>query len=278
MPKQLIVNADDFGITPEVTRGILEVARAGVVRSTTAMTNGPHFGASMAALAASGLDLDVGLHCTLTWGRPLTDPREVPTLVGPDGRFLSRIALLRRAILGGIAVDEAYRELRAQAERLLAVRPSITHLDGHHHVHTFPTIALAAERVAERFGIRYVRAPLEGRWSPATWATVRRLVVAALPAAGPGYWRRRKLLTSDHFGGFALGARPGLRERWIAALGRVRPGITEIMVHPGYVSTEIDGYNAGREEEVRVLTDAAILAAAREAGVEIIGVRKVTAE
>lgn len=278
MSKQLIVNADDFGLTLEVSRGILEVAAAGLVRSTTAMAASPAFDASMDMLAASGLDLDVGLHCTLTWGRPLLDPRDVPTLVGPDGRFLSRIALMRRAILGGVAVDEAYRELKAQAERLLGRRPAIAHLDGHHHVQAFPTIALAAERVAEKFGIHYVRAPLEGCWSPATWATIRRLVVAALPASGPNYWRRRGLMTSDHFGGFALGARPGLRERWIAAIGRVQPGVTEIMVHPGYVSEGIDGYNAGREEEIRVLTDAALVATARESGVEIIGVRKVTAE
>ena len=273
--KRLIVNADDFGMTAEISRGILAAASAGMVLQTTAMASSPALEESLRLLSSSGLDLDVGLHATLTWGAPLLPPSDIPTLVGPDGLFLSRAALMKRAILGGISVDEAYRELRAQCERLLSLRGKVSHLDGHHHVHVFPTISLAAERVAEKFGIRYVRSPVEGRWSPLKLSPLRRMAVALLPASSPGFWRRRGFCTSDHFGGFSLGAGENIKERWLSALGAMRGGTTEIMVHPGYPSETTDPYNREREDEVQVLTDTALRDAAADRGIKISRIREV---
>jgi len=273
--KRLIVNADDFGMTAEISRGILAAALAGMVLQTTAMASSPALEESLSLLESSGADLDVGLHATLTWGAPILPPSEIPTLVGPDGRFLSRAALMKRAVLGGVSVDEAYRELRAQCEKLLSLRGAVTHLDGHHHVHVFPTISLAAERVAEKFGIRYVRSPVEGLWSSLKLSPLRRMAVAVLPASSPGFWRRRGFCTSDHFGGFSLGAGEGLKERWISAIKAMREGTTEVMVHPGYPSETTDPYNREREDEVKALTDRALLDAAADCGIAVSRIREV---
>lgn len=269
MPRRLIVNADDFGMTLATSRGILEAARGGFVRAASAMANAPDLDASMAALSASGLPLDIGFHATLTWGRPLLDPEEVPTLVGRDGNFLSRCGLFRRAICGGVSVDEAYREMKAQVERLRARVPRLSHLDGHHHVHAFPTISLAAERIAERYRIPFVRSPREGWWMPRGRAFVRRGFISCLPASAPAFWRRRGFSSADHFGGFSLGAGPRLKERWLEAIESLREGTTEIMVHPGHASGEGDGCDGGREQEIAVLTDPALAAAAGRLGIEI---------
>lgn len=265
--KRLIVNADDFGMSLEVSRGIIEAASSGLVRATSAMPSSPAFDESMDLLESSSVSLDVGLHATLTWGRPLLDPREVPTLVDEMGNFLPRTTLFSRAVLGGLSVDEAYRELKAQAERMLSRRPSISHLDGHHHVHAFPTVSLAAERVAQKFGIRFVRSPTEGRWSPPFRAAVQRIAAALLPAASPGFWRRRGFVAADHFAGFALGAGDELKGRWLETLKRLREGTTEIMVHPGYGAPSGDGY-AGRAEEIAVLSDPELIDFAERNGIE----------
>jgi len=270
--KRLIVNADDFGMSLDISRGVIEAVSSGLVRATSAMASSPAFGVSMEELSSSGIDMDVGLHVTLTWGRPISDPGSVTTLVDDGGNFLSGDRLFLRALLGGVSVDEAYREMRAQAEFFLSKRPFITHLDGHHHVHVFPTISLAAARIAQKFKIPVVRSPVEGRWSRITNAAIRRLAVALIPAASPDFWRRQGLSTPDNFGGFALGAGKKLKRRWIEALGRLPDGTTEIMVHPGYGGAEGDGY-AGRRDEIGVLSDGKLLEIAASNGVEIVDFR-----
>ena len=266
--RSLIVNADDFGMAPAVDRGILEAAAGGVVRATSVMTNAPGFEESMQRLAASGAALDAGLHATLTWGRPLSPPEKVPTLVDREGRFHKRIELLERALTGRVAAADVERELRLQCERLAAKLPAISHLDGHHHVHAFPVVAPVVERLAREFRIPFVRSPREGFWSPWSWASVRRLVVASLPASRPAYWRSRGFRTPDHFGGFALGAGPDMQRHWSGSIPRIPEGLCEFMVHPGYTSGA-DLYDAGREQEVQLLSDPSLLERIRREGVAV---------
>ena len=82
----LIVNADDFGLTPGVSRGILEAGATGIVTSTTVIVNRPIDPELIARLEASGLG--AGLHLNLTLGTPISDPRRVPSLVDGEGRFI----------------------------------------------------------------------------------------------------------------------------------------------------------------------------------------------
>src|SRR5256712_3264171 len=84
--KQLIVNADDFGLTEQVSRGILDAHREGIVTSTTLMANGGAFDAAV-TLARRSPPLSVGVHLHLTQGAPLSPPSKIPTLVDGRGRF-----------------------------------------------------------------------------------------------------------------------------------------------------------------------------------------------
>src|SRR2546421_500089 len=78
----LIVNADDFGLAPGVTQGILELAQCGAVTSTSTMINLP--GSKEAVAAARGAGLDMGLHLNICLGAPLWPPRRAPRLRRPD--------------------------------------------------------------------------------------------------------------------------------------------------------------------------------------------------
>ncbi len=60
MPKKLIINADDFGMTIDISRGIIAAASGGVIRATSVITSCPDFVISMQALKQSGFDLDLG--------------------------------------------------------------------------------------------------------------------------------------------------------------------------------------------------------------------------
>ncbi|PYN51665.1 MAG: hypothetical protein DMD94_24820 [Candidatus Rokuibacteriota bacterium] len=83
MMRRLIVNADDFGLAPQVSAGILTAHRHGIVSSTTALVTVAIDDDSVGALRDSGLG--VGLHVNLTLGRPLSGGR---SLVDAKGRFV----------------------------------------------------------------------------------------------------------------------------------------------------------------------------------------------
>src|SRR4030095_6841643 len=124
MTRRLIVNADDFGLAPGVSAGILAADQHGIVSSTTLLAHATIDAEAVRALPASGLG--VGLHVNLTRGRPLSRGR---SLVDSDGRFVRDA---RHAAARANAVD-VEREVAAQIEKFESiVRRTPTHLDTHH--------------------------------------------------------------------------------------------------------------------------------------------------
>lgn len=71
MSMRVIVNADDFGLSPAINYGIIEAHRHGVVTSTTAMMNANAI-EHAASLSADFPGLGIGLHFVLSFGVPLT--------------------------------------------------------------------------------------------------------------------------------------------------------------------------------------------------------------
>ncbi len=108
MTRRLIVNADDFGLTPGVSAGILAAHRHGIVTSTTVLVTADVDRASLVAARDSALG--IGLHVNLTLGRPLTPAR---SLVDSSGRFIRDA---RRAAARA-SVTDVEREVAAQIEK-----------------------------------------------------------------------------------------------------------------------------------------------------------------
>ena len=134
--RRLIVNADDFGLTGGVSRGILRAHREGLVTSTTVLASLPAQ-PELDAMAAASPGLGLGLHFNLTWGRPVSPAETVASLVDADGRFGRDLAVLRERA----RPDEVRRECEAQIEaftRRFGRGP--THLDSHHHAHRVPRV------------------------------------------------------------------------------------------------------------------------------------------
>ncbi|WP_400192008.1 carbohydrate deacetylase [Hymenobacter sp. B81] len=152
MQRQVIINADDFGLSTSVNRAIIDAYRAGNLTSTTMMVNMPGT-AEGARLAAENPGLAIGLHFCLTEGRPLT---AAPSLTDADGNFLERGALLKRALRGQVKEAEVRAEFEAQLAKLegLGIRP--THTDSHQHTHMLPAVfrAIAPVLNARRLPVR----------------------------------------------------------------------------------------------------------------------------
>jgi hopanoid biosynthesis associated protein HpnK len=269
----LIVNADDFGLSPGVSRGILAGFREGIVSSTTMLVNLPYFEDAV-GLARANPDLPVGVHLTLLWGAPVSDPAAVSTLVDREGRLPRGLGpLVSRYVLGRLALDEVRSEFRSQVRKFLDTGLRPTHLDTHKHVHCLPGVFDAVVEVAREFGIGGVRLPRErslaaapgsnGTAAPARppWRPrAKRQAVRFLCRRARAKLDRAGLRTTDHFVGLDYMARlDAAALRFI--LASLPEGTTEIMCHPGRFDAPAREYSSvppHREQELQGLTDAAV--------------------
>jgi predicted glycoside hydrolase/deacetylase ChbG (UPF0249 family) len=163
----LIVNADDYGLTEGVSRGILRAHREGVVTSTSVLAVAPAF-ATTARWLADADGIGIGVHfAAVGEDPPLLSAREVPTLVDRRGRLpLSWRTFLRRAAAGRIDPEDLRREFETQLARVRDLGLRITHLDTHQHLHLWPSVRDVVLSLARAHGIGAVRVPRSARLFP----------------------------------------------------------------------------------------------------------------
>ena len=83
---KLIINADDYGLTINVSKAIILGLKKGILTDTNAIVNTPDFKASAEMAHSHGIH-EMGLHCLLTMGKPLSHPESIPSLVNEKGMF-----------------------------------------------------------------------------------------------------------------------------------------------------------------------------------------------
>lgn len=217
--RRLIVNADDFGLTPGVTRGILRAHRHGIVTSATVMATQCVERDQITEALDTGLGL--GLHVNFTLGRPITGGR---SLVDDGGTFIRDA---RRAAARAKPAEVA-AEVDAQVERFVAlVKRAPTHLDSHHHVALYEPVREAVLAAARRLAV-----PVRSEHERAR---------ASARAAG--------LRTTDHFFG-GSGPEPYWSvHRTLAHLRALPDGVSEFMTHPGVFDEALAFSRYGRQRE-----------------------------
>jgi predicted glycoside hydrolase/deacetylase ChbG (UPF0249 family) len=281
--KILIINADDFGLLPEVNQGIIECFEAGSITSATLMVNTE--GAPDAVeLAKKHPALGVGLHFNLTQGKSISSAAEIPSLVDGSGHFHNRSRFEKKMILGKIRLNDLKKEFTAQFDRFNDFGLEMTHIDSHHHIHVFPSIFKIASNYA-----RKVSLPLRMPWVSFQFLTptIRIKSLGSL---------LKKLLLNGLMLKVKNGSLVGIRTpdtfisihdyipfplrieyRHYSNLIRSAPvGITEMMVHPAYDTPELkclftDTHIKAQEREV--LTRRSLKKKAEEFGFKVLSYR-----
>ena len=248
MAPQLIINADDFGLTPGVNRAIAELHQAGALTSATLMATGAAFDDAI-AIAHANPTLGVGCHVVLTDGVPASPPESIPTLLGPDGKNFrpSLVDFVQALLRKKIREAEIEREAFAQIQKLQRAGINVTHLDTHKHTHLFPAVARSLLRVAERCSIRAIRYPFEQSWSLALdhGNRIRRLQVKLLSRLKTNFEHQPQIhnqhvLTTD--GTIGISATGNLYGETLHQILHAMPaeGTFELCCHPGYNDSDLD--------------------------------------
>lgn len=276
MTIRLIVNADDYGRTPGVARGIREAHRRGIVTSTTTMMNMPGVEDDLRAAQQETPRLGLGIHLVLTSGRPLLPLEQARSLVDESGAFLKPDELVTH--LDSLDLAEIEAEWRAQIEKFIHVSgQKPTHLDSHHHSSYFregmfsKMLELAGEYDCAIRLPRAQAAQPDGL-PPEVADSVREFTPRLLAEFKP---RTPQMFIASFYDEDATQA------NLLNIIENLADGVSELMSHPGYADADLLDVQSGsiyarqREIELSILTAAEVRDAIRRIGIELITFREV---
>jgi len=279
--RRLIINADDFGLTSGVNRGILQAYSNGIVNSSTLMACGTQFDEAV-SLAAGAPGLSVGCHVLLVDGSPVSPANQVASLLqNSTPRFrdsLAQFALL--AATGRLDGSQIEAEVTAQIQKLQSAGIQVTHLDSHKHTHMFPVVFKAMIRAAKKCGVRALRNPFEPLLFAKARHWKRRFQLGLLRSYRASFRKELSesgLVTPD--GCIGIVATGGLTQEIFRTLIDSLPeGTWEFVSHPGYCDQALNQtatrLKASREQELAILTSAETREALSRAGIVTLSYRE----
>jgi len=283
--RRLIVNADDFGLTSGVNRGIAEAHEQGIVGSATLMACGKAF-AGAAELARSSASMAVGCHIVLLDGVSEMPASEIASLL-PGGEFRRDVLSFGlAAITRRIEPDHIQEEATAQIRKLQSAGIEVTHVDTHKHSHIFPQVLAPIVRACQACGVKKIRNPFlparfnEGSGEPQLWKRLAQMKV--LQRFRDSFARtvsEAGMLTTE--GSVGVVATGCLNQKYFEKIIRALPqGSWEFVCHPGYMDGDLSAVNTrlreSREVELRVLTSPESLDLLRATGIDLVSYRQLT--
>jgi hopanoid biosynthesis associated protein HpnK len=281
--KQLIVNADDFGLHPVVNQAIIEGYTTGCITSTSLMPGAAGFEDAL-RLAAGYPELGVGVHLTLVGEKPVADRANVSSLLDDDGRLVAQYPqFVARFLLGGISLSEVRIELTAQIEKALASGLTFTHLDSHQHLHVLPGIIDIVLDLANQYGISAIRIPAEALFFTGGYPfTLGRLLsrcgLTVLARRAAWKAKRRGVRVPDHFFGMLAGGNMQ-EEYFLNIVSQLPTGTSEIMVHPGKNDATLKaayGWEYHWQGELAAVTSSVVLHKLDEEKIKPVSFRELT--
>jgi predicted glycoside hydrolase/deacetylase ChbG (UPF0249 family) len=179
------INADDWGLSPGINEGILDLARRNIVQRVSILATGSFVNDRLAELKSLPT-LTLGLHFSLTFGKTSLGDRI--QLLAVHGRL--HLSPTRVALLFFLSGKDRRKRLNREVILLLREQLSILesfgicpkYLDGHHHIHLVPGMMKSILPILREVGITQVRVP----WDPA------RLLSPISPIIILALWARLK--------------------------------------------------------------------------------------
>src|SRR5262249_18444106 len=104
--RRLIINADDYGLCPDVNSAIEELSAAGMLGGVSVLANGCCFHQAGAYLRQQP-EISVGIHLNAVEGKPVSASAEIEILTDRSGLFIGLSGLLKRWALRAYAVHRA---------------------------------------------------------------------------------------------------------------------------------------------------------------------------
>ncbi len=263
--KKIIICADDFGISPGVSKGILKLAGKNKISATSVMVCFKDWSQEAKPLIDFQKQIDIGLHFTLTGAVPLSKPQEISSLVNANGNFVSFSQFIKKCFFKQINPEEVKREFFKQFDRFIEFFGFAPHyIDSHHNVHQYPVInealfnSLDKKFNGNKFYVRNTAVPL----NKAIRQGINLIKIIPINLLGKEYknfLESNETKTNSSFMGIYDWRRPinfGKNFKRFLKTSSEENGI--IMTHPGLPDNLLrkrDSFNDGREIEFNYLNE-----------------------
>ena len=251
--RKIIINADGFGFTKGINQAIFEVAKVGSISSVSCNVNFPYI-EDITDFSKAFSNISIGLHLNINVGKPILNPKEIPSLVDENGEFWNQ-KFTRRYLLGKIKFKDIYKELCAQVEKLLSYNVNISHLDGHQNKHLYPGYFGKVLKIGKKYNIQKIRChrrylfiyPNKQRFSKLAkyyLLNPKRILshlfarYQMLYARMKGFKMADRLITPAYLGN----SYKYQEKTWIDIIQSCPIGVNEIYCHPGYPDDELRKY------------------------------------
>ncbi len=269
--KNVIINADDFGLSKSINKGIIKAHQEGILTSTSLIVNMPDSEKAIEEIE-NYPNLGIGLHLNLIRGKPVSPIKDIPSLINKNGYFLQNIPLfLFKIVIGEIKINEVEIELRNQMKKFKRSGLTPTHIDSESHLHLIPSIFNIVVKLAKENDVRFLRF-----FNPNFKNFFNKDLFIALFKK---YYRNEKILTflclfnktkcKKYFNcvDYTLGVkRTGhmFKETYENIFNNLKDGTAEIICHPGEIDAEclktlseigIQNIIETREMELKALLD-----------------------
>lgn len=235
-PISIIINADDFGLSKEINKGIIKAHKEGILTSTSICANGEEFNNAV-EFSRENPTLDIGIHLILVGEKPLGEPNKIKSLVNNDGLFFSDIAeFTKRYFLGKINLEEVKYELSLQFKKVKEAGVSISHIDSHQHVHSLFGIQKIVQEFAKQYNIQFIRTTHEKikLYMFQNIRTVSRIIqLIVLNFISLKSVKNSKFSKIKYFTGFFTGGNLGKENLKNIIQNLPHEKVVEIMCHPG---------------------------------------------
>jgi len=227
---KVIVRADDLGYSEAVNLGIEKTVKDGIINNVGVMVNMPATQHGLDLLA--GTNVCLGCHTVICAGRPLTDPKLIPSITTPDGYFKPS-KVYRSAKHDFVNLDEVIIEFEAQYQRFVALTG---HKPGYFEGHAVVSdnFIKGLQLVAEKHGVRFLNFSFDGTPTPLNGKNL----YVAMESMQPNYdplATLKKMALATHADGYGV-----------------------MVCHPGYLDNYILTHSSltiPRTQEVAMLCD-----------------------
>lgn len=265
--RRIILKADDRGNQEAICEGIDYLVEQGFLTDVAIIiqwTGSRERDLLLEAISRSPLRNEPGigiiLHVNLVSGEPLSDPKDIPSLVDTNG-FLIRPAVTTRTAwqdyTKNLVPDQVRREIEAQINRFTEVFGHLPHaLDSHHMILAAPPADEIAMEIALDMRVpitvpkTYTDELTKGPFSD-VFEVDRELLqkyhnlgISTVDWEEVEYWNRLNKLEDSV-------------SRFVNALLSVKPGITSFFFHPGhpdYLGKVDERFDRGRIRDFQILT------------------------
>jgi predicted glycoside hydrolase/deacetylase ChbG (UPF0249 family) len=135
MRRNIIINADDLGLSPGVNQAILKAHNLGFLSHASLMANTEYFEEAVSEIIPKCKDLNIGVHVNLTCAKALY----VENILAENGLLKNDFVKLLFKRKTKKVLDSLENEIELQILKIKDKGIEISHIDGHEHVHIIPS-------------------------------------------------------------------------------------------------------------------------------------------